>query len=170
MTIRIPAECVKLGTVLDLITESKRDDGQIVRTTWSAEDVGGMVMCCDARAMDKQRAPLYLLRVAMDANTKPAPDNAAADTYRDWHERNPEHVADVDNLPDRFEHCVGIAKRIGYRSDKWNEPGVTEDYDHDYSEPGYRAPEVWADSADLARAKAIVLKGGNQRITPAGID
>lgn len=176
MTLRIPAQVVKLGTVLDMVTEIHRkpsaelERGRIERTFWSSEDVGGLVMCTDARAMDKQRAPLYLLRVELDANTAPAPDNAAADTYRAWHERDPEHVAEVDGLPDAFPCFIGHAVRIGYRSDKWGAPGVTDDYDHDYTEPGYRAPEVWADVPELARAKAIVVKGGNQRITPEGID
>lgn len=94
----------------------------------------------------------------------------AAQTYEKWHEREALHVTDADGLPNVIGVFIGHALRIGYRSDKWHERGQFEDYDHDYTERKYEAPEVWADRADLAQASAIVIVGGNQRITPQGID
>jgi len=94
----------------------------------------------------------------------------AGATYEAWHDRAPRTVTELDNLPDVIGVYIGRATRIGYRSDKWHARGQTQDYDHDYTEPGYVAPEVWADRADLAHATAIVIVGGNQRITPEGID
>jgi hypothetical protein len=231
---RIPATTVQLGHVLDLTTQ----DGEI-RTAWEAGDVGGMVLVCDARAMQRRAgaAALYLLRpregnperklradrVRLDRGgyayggrqyfgvgapvyrvyddagdvdlyvrapsaraakehvrklpahslqplTRNPAASMAADTYAKWHEREPECVTELDGLPDALPVCVGDALRIGYRSDKWHERGQVEDYDHDYTERGYRAPQVWADCADLSKAKAICIVGGNQRITPKGID
>lgn len=95
---------------------------------------------------------------------------AAADTYERWHRRESNGVCELDGLPDDLPHYIGRALRIGYRSDKWHGRGATEDYDHDYTEPGYSPPGVWADDPDLSRATAIVIRGGNQRITPGGID
>ena len=94
----------------------------------------------------------------------------AGATYEAWHERHPEQIDHVEDLPDVIGIFVGFALRIGYRSDKWNERGTTEDYDHDYTEPAYEVPEVWADRLDLSKAHAIVIVGGNQRITADGID
>jgi hypothetical protein len=94
----------------------------------------------------------------------------AGATYEAWHEREPERVTELDELPDVIGVYIGRAQRIGYSSDKWKKRGKPVDYDHDYTEPGYEAPEVWADRLDLARAHAIVIIGGNQRITPEGID
>jgi hypothetical protein len=94
----------------------------------------------------------------------------AGATYAEWHERDPEQITHAEDLPDVIGIYIGRALRIGYRSDKWHERGQTEDYDHDYTEPGYQPPEVWADHADLSKARAIVIVGGNQRITADGID
>jgi len=94
----------------------------------------------------------------------------AAATFEAWHRREPSHVDTLDNLPDVIGVYIGRATRIGYRSDKWGKKGHAQDYDHDYTEPGYSPPEVWADRADLDQAHAIVIVGGNQRITPEGID
>jgi hypothetical protein len=100
----------------------------------------------------------------------PQHGGAAADTYERWHRRAPGEVCELDKLPDDLPHYIGRALRIGYRSDKWHGRGDAEDYDHDYTEPGYSPPGVWADDPDLAKATAIVIRGGNQRITPGGID
>jgi len=97
-------------------------------------------------------------------------ETEAGATYAEWHEREPEQVTHAEDLPDVIGIYIGRALRIGYRSDKWHERGQTEDYDHDYTEQGYDPPEVWADHADLSRARAIVIVGGNQRITADGID
>jgi len=105
----------------------------------------------------------------IDSRNDEAQAEAGA-TYAEWHEREPEQVTHADDLPDVIGIYIGRALRIGYRSDKWHERGQTEDYDHDYTEQGYEPPEVWADHADLARARAIVIVGGNQRITADGID
>jgi hypothetical protein len=107
---------------------------------------------------------------ATRARRNPEHADAAADTYEAWHRREPECVREVDGLPDDLPHYIGRALRIGYRSDKWHGRGTTEDYDHDYTEAGYTAPGVWADDPDLAKARAICIRGGNQRITPQGID
>lgn len=96
--------------------------------------------------------------------------NDAIDTYTLWHDREPEGVRQSAELPDLINVRVGDALRIGYRSDKWNKRGTTTDYDHDYTEPQYKQPEVWADCADLSKARVIVIVGGNQRVTPEGID
>jgi len=103
-------------------------------------------------------------------NPEPEETADAGATYEAWHDRAPRTVTELDNLPDVIGVYIGRATRIGYRSDKWHARGQTQDYDHDYTEPGYVAPEVWADRADLAHATAIVIVGGNQRITPEGID
>lgn len=94
----------------------------------------------------------------------------AADTYERWHQRAPRFVGEIDELPDLIGVYIGRALRIGYRSDKWGSEGATHDYDHDFSERGHTPPEAWADSADLAQARAIVIVGGDMRVTPEGID
>jgi hypothetical protein len=136
-----------------------------------------MLMCCDADAMEREpgTAALYLLRVSSNKsrNSNGAKEDERADaetTYQEWHERAPSRVTHAEDLPDLIGIYCGRARRIGYRSDKWHKRGTTEDYDHDYTEPQYEMPEVWADNADLALANAIVIVGGNQRITADGID
>ena len=94
----------------------------------------------------------------------------AAELYERWHEREAEHVTDVDGLPDLIGIYVGRAMRIGYSSDKWHARGKTIDYEHDFSERGHIAPECWADTADLADARALAIVGGTMRITEDGID
>jgi hypothetical protein len=171
----IPRTVVLLGTVLDLTTERERN-GQLERTTWEPGDVGGLAMCTDARAMGKRAgtASLYLLRGQAEqlelAEGGGTLVRDAARTFNAWHEREPDSVHHLDALPDSLPCFVGHCTRIGYRSDKWGKPGEHHDYDHDYTEPGYRMPEVWADCADLAQARAVLVRGGNQRITPRGID
>ena len=94
----------------------------------------------------------------------------AAELYERWNEREAEHVTDVDGLPDLIGIYVGRAMRIGYSSDKWNARGKSIDYEHDFSERGHIAPECWADTADLADARALAIVGGTMRITEDGID
>lgn len=169
--LHIPATVAQLGHVLDLTTQS-----DATRTTWEAGDVGGLIMATDADAMDRKpgTAALYLLRgstrkASLMPNQAPIIEDAQQ-TYEQWHERDPRHVVTLDDLPDLIGIYIGRALRIGYRSDKWHERGTTEDYDHDYTEPGYEPPEVWADHVHLGQARAIVIVGGNQRITADGID
>jgi hypothetical protein len=164
----VPKTVVQLGTVLDLSTVRGR-----ARTLWEGSDVGGMLLCTSARGMDGApgRAPLYLLRVDRRLNPdNPPGETAAADTYERWHERAPDGIAELDGLPDDLPHYIGRALRVGYRSDKWGKRGEVKDYDHDYTEPGYAPPGVWADDPDLSKARAILVRGGNQRVTEEGID
>lgn len=166
--LHIPPATAQLGTVLDLTTQS---DAQ--RTLWESADVGGMLMCADADAMQRRpgAAALYLLRGPSEAGGKKTDDtDDAEETYERWHKREPKNVRQLDGLPDLIGVYIGRACRIGYRSDKWHDRGDHEDYDHDYTEPGYEMPEVWADRVDLGQARAIVIVGGNQRITEEGID
>jgi hypothetical protein len=105
-----------------------------------------------------------------DQYAPPADQKDAARTYEQWHERRPTKNTELDGLPDLIGVYIGRAMRIGYASDKWHEAGKVIDYDHDYTEPGYEPPEVWADRLDLSHARAIAIVGGNQRITADGID
>lgn len=91
-------------------------------------------------------------------------------TYEQWHERQAAEVIEVDDLPDLIGVYVGRATRIGYSSDKWNKRGKMVDYEHDFTEGRHTAPECWADTAELADARALVIVGGDMRITEDGID
>ncbi len=94
-----------------------------------------------------------------------------AETYDRWHEREPhDERARVIELPDLIGVYVGRAMRIGYRSDKWHARGKTLDYDHDFTEGMHIAPECWADTPDLAHARALVIIGGDMCVTEDGID
>lgn len=165
--LHVPRECVQLGVALDLTTECGSK-----RTTWEGRDVGGMVLACDADAIGRPKgtAAIYLLREEAPADDSAPPSPDAAETYRTWHRRDADGRRELGGLPDVIGVYIGRATRIGYRSDKWHKRGTAEDYDHDYTEPGYVAPEVWADHGDLAKAEAIVIVGGNQRVTAEGID
>ena len=135
----------------------------------------GLVMCCEPRAMQRRAgaAGLYLVRAKLQDGLPPAEwsriERSGAATYRAWHDRSPEQVSSIE-LSTGAVNYIGDASVIGYRSDKWSQRGTPTDYEHDYTEPGYRAPEVWASEPDLTKADLVVIIGGNQRITPDGID
>lgn len=165
----VPEQTVQLGHALDLSTQF-RD----ARTLWDFE-VKDWHMLTDANAMDLEpgRAALYLVRGKLDERGRAAAflDSAqsGAETYERWHEREAKQVGELD-VPDLVGVYVGRAMRIGYRSDKWNKRGDTIDYDHDFTEGHHIAPECWADNADLAHARALVIVGGDMRVTEDGID
>lgn len=146
-----------------VVTADSGEFDEYIRAPSAAEaKAHALAVITKARARDlEQHGP---------RRNNPEHGAAAADTYERWHRRAPADVCELDNLPDDLPHYIGRALRIGYRSDKWHGRGNTEDYDHDYTEPGYSPPGVWADDPDLAKATAIVIRGGNQRITPGGID
>lgn len=162
----IPAETVRLGQVLDLVTQLGP-----IRTTWDTE-LSGWQLLTDSDAMRRRagQARLYLVRGSLRTPNPAAIGEHAADTYEQWHERAARFVGEIDELPDLIGVYIGRALRLGYRSDKWGREGEHNDYDHDFSERGHTPPEAWADSAELAQARAIVIVGGDMRVTPEGID
>lgn len=161
------------ATLLTIAERVHRDDPTI-----DIDDVIAALRDLETQGLVQRDGPTY--RRSTDVESRPSRhrhrnhhDGDTADagtTYAAWHRREPSHVDTLDGLPDVIGVYIGRATRIGYRSDKWKPKGHAQDYDHDYTEPGYTAPEVWADRADLDHAHAIVIVGGNQRITPEGID
>lgn len=162
----IPPRTVKLGTVLDLQTELHP-----TRTDWDVE-INGWLMLTDADAMTRRPgdACLYLVRGQLRPGSEAPSTASGEDTYKRWHKRDHNDVNWLEGLPDLIGSYVGLALRIGYRSDKWSKPGELVDYDHDFCERGHTPPEVWADVPELERASAIVIVGGDMRVTPEGID
>lgn len=166
----LPREVAQLGTVLDLTTE--RGD---LRTFWDTE-LQGWLLLCDAAAVDAQpgRARIYLVRGELSpAPKRSKPSDAAAHTAETWNDREPEVIGTLDHAASASK-WIGIATRIGYRSDKWSERGATADYEHDFSEllkplPGDPWPDVWSDAEDLAAASIVVITGGLFRVTERGI-
>jgi hypothetical protein len=163
---------LKTSATLRTIAERiHRDDPAI-----EIDEVIAALRDLEAQGLVKREGPTYRRSTADESkpsrhrNHHDGETADAAATFEAWHRREPSHVDTLDNLPDVIGVYIGRATRIGYRSDKWGKKGHAQDYDHDYTEPGYSPPEVWADRADLDQAHAIVIVGGNQRITPEGID
>jgi hypothetical protein len=159
----IPPRVTQLGWVLDLTTQL----GETV-TEWDSE-LRGWRMLTDARAetMRPGAAALYLVRddqVTGEACTTEGQE----ETYRMWHKRDPDETLVLDT-PDFCGVFLGLAKTIGYDSDKWTGRGKFIEYEHDFSESGLE-PEVWADAPQLGDARGVVIRGGDMRVTPAGID
>ena len=162
----IPPTTVRLGQVLDLVTQLGP-----VRTTWDVE-LAGWHMLADIDAMQRSAgtARLYLVRGELIEQTEAPPPEHAGATYEQWHDRAPHLIGELAELPDFIGTYLGRALRIGYRSDKWHEEGKGEDYDHDFTERRHTPPEAWSDTAELDKARAIVIVGGDMRITPEGIN
>lgn len=162
----IPPETVRIGEVLDLVTQLGP-----IRTTWDQE-LQGWHLLTDPDAMDLRpgEACLYLVRGDLSEPQQTEAGDHAVKTYQRWHERAPQMIGEIDALPDLLGTYIGRALRIGYRSDKWAERGKANDYDHDFAERGHTPPEAWADTPDLERARAIVIVGGDMRVTEEGID
>lgn len=169
-SIKLPREVAQLGTVLDLTTE-KGD----LRTFWDIELQGWLLLCSpEAIEAAPGRARLYLVRGELSpAPARATPGAAAAETSEAWNEREAEVVGTIDHAA-AATTWIGIATKIGYRSDKWNARGVTKDYDHDFAEliqplHGEPWPDVFSDKEDLAAASIVVITGGLFRITERGI-
>lgn len=159
----IPARTVQLGRVLDMTTVL----GELA-TSWDSE-LKGWAMLTDARAelMRPGAAGLYLVRL-VPTGVEPTATPTQEETYEAWHDREPGETLELD-APDFCGVYIGTARVIGYSSDKWTKRGKFVDYEHDFRESG-REPEVWADAENLADARGVVIRGGDMRVTPAGID
>lgn len=165
--LHLPPETVHMGTPLDL--KFQRGDE---RTTTSFEGEKWLLLCePDAFDLEPGEAAIYLVRSDMHPSSKdPADHPTGSDAYEDWHERDPEEMRESAELPDFASYRLGTAAQLGYRSDKWGEPGEVHDYDHDFSEHGHEPPEIWADAPDIDNARLIVLYGGDMSVTTRGID
>ena len=159
---RIPAVTARLGAALDLVTESS---GKRTR-----HDLGDdWQLLTDADAIDRTdgRARLYLVRSELSDKVPNRLDRASAiRTFERWHDRRPEFIGGLHDLPDKIGQPIGRAVTIGYRSDKWKQPGKTIDYQHDFRDG--RPPLVYVDQTHNPRA--FLLTGGSIRVTERGIE
>lgn len=162
---RIPDTTVKLGTVVELVTENGE-----YRTTWG-DEISGFQILAGAEAMDNEpgHARLFLVKGNI---TKNPPHNQqipeAIETWEEWHDREPDFVGGMYDLPDEINEPMGRALSLTYRSDKWNNPGEYIDYIHDFTEGDRSPPLIYVDSA--TRPRAFVLSGGDFTVTEDGID
>jgi hypothetical protein len=159
---RIPPVTVHLGQVLDLVTQS---NGKRTR-----HDLKGFQLLTDADAPERAdgRARLYLVKAEVSDKVPNNIDrNSAIRTWKIWNKRTrPDLIGGLYDLPETIGQQIGRAVSIGYRSDKYNKPGKAIDYDHDFREG--KPPLVYVDKPKDPRA--IVLTGGNIRITGRGIE
>lgn len=167
---KLPREAAQLGTVLDLTTE--RGD---LRTFWDTELQGWLLLCSpEAIEAPPGRARLYLVRGELSpAPARSKPSEGAAATAEAWTDREAEVIGTIEHA-NAATTWIGIATKIGYRSDKWNARGVVKDYDHDFAElleplHGEPWPDVFSDAENLAAASIVVITGGLFRITERGI-
>lgn len=160
---RVPATTVQLGTVLDL-----RVDQGAIRLTLD-DDWTGWLLLTDPDAMDRALPRLYLVPGRSRGSAGEAPE-AAAETFERWNKRGYDFVADVEVSDNDIGYPQGRVMSIGYRSDKWGNPGDFNDYDHDFGEQGGSMPLLYTDRADLSLATAAVIVGGDFRVTERGID
>lgn len=164
----VAAETTKIGVVLDLVTQFGS-----TRTTWDMEPgAWHMLIEDDAFSRAPGEAPLFLVRGTKTAadRVELKPRARGREAYNAWNERDPVEIFELSEIPDLIPIYVGRAMTIGYRSDKWNGRGDEVDYTHSFTERGHIPPEVWADVADIERARALVIIGGDMRITVDGID
>jgi len=160
MSRRVPRVTAKLGTVLDctIAYGSKRH---------FVNEWRGFQLLTGEHAMDAQRPALYFVKGRLRGD--PGVDaEAAAETYRRWHDRDPAKVGELD-CADACPHAQGRMLRLGYRSDKWGKRNTYVDYDHDFLEDSGTAPLVYTNTRTLGAATTIVVVGGSMRVTERGI-
>lgn len=163
MTHRIPNTTVALGRALELVTV----DGNEV-TTWDEVDGWHMLTTPNAEELTPGRSRLFLVPGEFDQKRAANPDTAAGRTYAKWHDRDADFVGDLDDLPEGFDVPLGRALRVDYSSDKWNNPGKTVEYTHDFENA---PPLVYAafKGDPIRKPVGFVLIGGDMAITPEGI-
>lgn len=163
---RIPLRVVQLGTVLDCVIE-RAVDGEwqlLTITEWK-----GWVMASNEAALGAAPGRARLLLLSPKKKVEPPVVPRGSRLYERWHTRGPEKVIGLD-VPDKLSQLQGRCLRIGYRSDKWKGRGEHVDYEHDFAERGRLAPLLYTDTADIERARAAVLIGGDMRVTERGLD
>jgi hypothetical protein len=115
-------------------------------------------------------AKLYLLHGPMKQTGEQAdPADYGSETYSRWHSRQPEKIAEM-KTPDDIGYYQGRVLRIGYRSDKYNSPGQTAEYDHLFIDGGGTAPKIYTDGPDLEKSTTAIIVGGDFTITERGIE
>ncbi len=161
---RVPRVTVRLGTVLDLVTERGH-----TRTFWES-DVRGwhLLTVSGAEHMGPGRARVFL--VAGDIEGWSDEDTERAErTYARWHRRDDGELVGELEIPDEFEdEPIGRAVQLDYASDKYGPRGKVQEYTHDFFEDGGRPPLIYAN--DRSHPRAFVLVGGSMRVSERGIE
>ena len=161
----VPDVTVSLGQVLDLTVEH---DG--FRTT--IDEFDGWQMLADENGFEHQPGHAKLFLIEGDLKRmQPVPEEMeqAAETYEEWNKREPEKMGELDT-PDDIGYYQGRVIQLGYVSDKWNERGEEEPYDHLFTELGALPPKLYTDRPEIADSKAAIIVGGDFQITQRGID
>ena len=161
----VPALNVKMGEVIDLTIESNG-----FRTSITGWD--GWQMVCDENAFDQSsgHARMFLVKGELKKQTSMPEDiTKGTEAYKQWHDREPEELGELQ-APDDIGYLQGRCIQLGYRSDKWNQPGEDEDYDHIFNEEGSTAPKFYTDRAEVDDSSAAIIVGGDFVITEKGID
>jgi len=158
---RIPDRTVALGQVLDLVVDQGAERVKLHASGW------WLLTTVDAMDRAPGYARIFLVQAAAGASDS-EPGAAAADTYRQWHERDPSEVLELQ-IPSSLPHALGRLETLGYRSDKWSTVGDAVDYEHDFYEDGGTPPRLYGDRAQLADCSALLAVGGTMTITARGI-
>lgn len=158
---RVPPATVRLGRPLELVVHRNR-----TVTTYGEPDFAGFHMLVPPGAEDMApgRVRLYLVRptTVKPGGRVPA---AGAQTFDNWHDRDPDGRLNLDGLPERIGVRLGRALRLDYASDKWSRARREVEYTHAF---GSGQPWVYADNQKAPRA--FVLVGGDMHVTRHGIE
>lgn len=160
----VPKVTVQLGTVLDLRVQKDAS------TRLTIDEWDGWLLLTDENAMDSSRPRLFLVPGELGQDDSREAVGPAAETYERWHRRGYDFVDNVDVSGASIGFCQGRVMVIGYRSDKWGDPGKTHDYDHDFTEAGAQPPLLYTNRAAIDEATTAVIVGGDMRISPRGIE
>lgn len=116
---------------------------------------GGPLLRMIPKPRNYQKNPVEPRKVARNGRKR-----AAAATFEDFHDREPDAVYSIPAIDTRELVELGGALCVGYESDKWT--GKPADYLHDFESAGVR---LYA----TADRKALVIAGGALNVTKRGI-
>ena len=85
----------------------------------------------------------------------------AIDTYEDWHAKPARKIIPLRCSFAPGYSYAGLANEVIYASGKWRSDGRSENYHHQWNEPGTRATKCWTPGGRglSVRGKAVTFLG-----------